>query len=84
MASPVMAPPSPPRRRKSYAGAIVMIVVGLLFLLQNFGIISGWHFYARWWPLIIILIGVVKLVEYYQAKNEGNYAQGVTFGTIEG
>ncbi len=82
MASPVMAPPSPPRRRKSYAGAIVMIVVGVLFLLQNFGIISGWHFYARWWPLIIILIGVVKLLEYYQAKNDGDYAQGVTFGTI--
>lgn len=85
MASPVTAPPAPPmlpRRRKSYAGAIVLILIGVIFLLQNFGFISGWHFYARWWPLIIILIGVVKLVEYYQAKNEGAYAQGITFGTI--
>lgn len=82
MASPVMAPPSPPRRRKSYAGAIVLIVLGVIFLLHNFGVVSAWHFYARWWPLIIILVGVIKLIEYYQAKNEGAYAQGVTFGTI--
>lgn len=85
MASPVMPPPvapAPPRRRKSYAGAIVMIVLGIIFLLHNFGMVSAWHFYARWWPLIIILIGVIKLVEYFQAKQEGAYAQGVTFGTI--
>lgn len=79
MASPVMVPV---RRRKSYAGAIVLIVLGVIFLLHNFGIVSAWHFYARWWPLIIILLGAVKLVEYYQAKSEGSYAQGVTFGTI--
>jgi hypothetical protein len=85
MASPVMAPPAPPmppRRRKSYAGAIVMILIGVVFLLHNFGYLSAWHFYARWWPLIIILVGVIKLIEYYQAKQEGACAAGVTFGTI--
>lgn len=82
MASPVVAPPVRPRRRKSYAGAIVMIVLGIIFLLHNFGVVSAWHFYARWWPLIVILVGVIKLVEYFQAKQEGDFAQGVTFGTI--
>jgi DUF4097 and DUF4098 domain-containing protein YvlB len=82
MASPVVAPPVRPRRRKSYAGAIVMILLGVIFLLHNFGIVSAWHFYARWWPLIIILVGIIKLVEYFQAKQEGDCAAGVTFGTI--
>ncbi len=82
MASPVMAPPAPPRRRKSYAGAVVLILIGVVFLLHNFGVVSAWHFYARWWPLIIILVGVIKLVEYYQAKNENAIPAGVTFGTI--
>ena len=51
MVSPVMAPPAPPKRRKSYAGAVVMIVLGVIFLLHNFGVVSAWHFYARWWRL---------------------------------
>ncbi len=82
MASPVMAPPAPPRRRKSYAGAVVLILIGVIFLLHNFGVVSAWQFYARWWPLIIILVGVIKLIEYYQAKNENAVPSGVTFGTI--
>jgi len=85
MASPVMAPPAPPappRRRKSYAGAIVLILIGVIFLLHNFGYVSAWHFYARWWPLIIILVGAIKLVEYYLAKQDNAIAAGVTFGTI--
>lgn len=85
MASPIMAPPAPPappRRRKSYAGAVVLIIIGVVFLLHNFGVVSAWRVYARWWPLIIILIGAIKLVEYYQAKREGAYPAGVTFGTI--
>jgi DUF4097 and DUF4098 domain-containing protein YvlB len=71
-----------PRRRKSYAGAIVLILIGVLFLLQNFGMLSIRHFYARWWPLIIILIGVIKLIEHFQAKQEDAVPAGVTFGTI--
>lgn len=85
MGSPVMAPPAPPvrpRRRKSYAGAVVLILLGVIFLLHNFGVVSAWRFYARWWPLIIILIGVIKLIEYYQAKHEDAIPAGVTFGTI--
>lgn len=81
MASPVYVVP-PPRRRKSYAGAVVLILLGVVFLLHNFGVISGWHFYARWWPLIIIVLGAVKLIEYFQAKQENTVPSGVTFGTI--
>ena len=85
MASPVMTPPAPPvrpRRRKSYAGAVVLILVGVMFLLQNFGVLSVHRFYAHWWPLIIILIGVIKLIEHFQAKQEDSIPAGVTFGTI--
>ncbi|HEY3927938.1 MAG TPA: DUF4097 family beta strand repeat-containing protein [Candidatus Koribacter sp.] len=81
MASPVYVAPPPPRR-KSYAGAIVLILLGVIFLMHNFGFISGWHFYARWWPLIIIVLGAVKLLEYFQAKQENTVPSGVTFGTI--
>lgn len=71
-----------PRRQKSYAGAVVLILIGVLALLQNFGMISLRHFYARYWPLIIILIGAIKLVEHFQAKKDNAIPAGVTFGTI--
>ena len=50
--------PPPYRYRRSIAGPLVLIVIGLLFLLRNFGIrFPIWHFFGRWWPLLLILLG---------------------------
>jgi DUF4097 and DUF4098 domain-containing protein YvlB len=72
-------------RPRSYFGPIVLISVGVVFLLINAGLWSwgnvGWWF-ARYWPLFIILWGVVKLVEYYQARSEGRPAPGIGGGGI--
>jgi hypothetical protein len=37
--------------------AIVLIGLGVLFLLDNLGIL-GWHWMGRMWPIILIVIGV--------------------------
>jgi len=44
-------------RRNEPAGAIVLIVLGMLFLFGTLGIFS-FHWISRGWPLIIIGIGV--------------------------
>jgi len=72
-------------RPRSYFGPIVLISVGVVFLLINAGLLSwgkvgGW--FAHYWPLFIILWGVVKLVEYYQARSEGRPAPGIGGGGI--
>ena len=76
--------PRPPRLR-SYFGPLVLIGVGVVFLLINAGFWSwgrvGWWF-AHYWPLFIILWGVVKLVEYYQARSEGRPAPGIGGGGV--
>lgn len=42
------------------AWGVVLLVLGLVFLLSNFG--YGWWFgWGRWWPLILIAIGVAML-----------------------
>jgi hypothetical protein len=40
-------------------GPILLIAVGILFALHQAGTLSFW----RSWPLLIIVIGVIKLVE---------------------
>jgi hypothetical protein len=48
------------RPRRSLVWPLLLIVLGLLFLLSNFGIISGvsWLAVASLWPLFLILIGL--------------------------
>ena len=40
-------------------GPILLITIGALFAVHQAGVIS----FARTWPLIIIVIGVMKLIE---------------------
>ena len=72
-------------RPRSFFGPLVLIGLGVVFLLINTGYLSwgrfGWWF-AHFWPLFIILWGVVKLVEYYQARSEGRPAPGIGGGGI--
>ena len=62
-----------PRQRRSMAGPLVLIIVGVLLLLRTMGILrwSAMHAFARFWPLLLILWGVVKLWEYQQARRQG-------------
>ena len=73
MASPIMPPtPRPPHR--SIAGPVVLILMGILFLMGTMGILDihhlGWLF-ARYWPALLILWGIIKVLEHEQAKRAG-------------
>ena len=86
MGSPVMPPPPPyvPRPR-SIAGPVVLIILGILFLLGTMGILDIHHLgslFARFWPALLILWGVLKLIEYEQAKRYGQPARGIGVGGV--
>jgi len=84
MQPPAMPAPLPPRRR-SFAGPMVLIILGLVFLLGNLHLLS-WSrltiWFAHYWPVLLILWGVVKLIEHYQAQREGTRAPGIGAGGI--
>jgi DUF4097 and DUF4098 domain-containing protein YvlB len=88
MASPTQPPvaPLPPRpRRRSFAGPLVLIILGLVFLLGNLHLISWMRMgtlFAHYWPLLLILWGIIKFVEYQQAQREGLPARGIGFGGV--
>jgi hypothetical protein len=77
--------PRPPVKRRSFAGAVVLIVIGVVFLLGNMHVItwlSLWRWFAHYWPVLLILYGVVKLIEYYQAQRRGEQFRGIGAGGV--
>jgi len=85
MPPPQAPPPYQPRRRRSMAGPIVLIFIGFLFLLGNLGVINIhnlFHGFAHFWPVLLILWGLVKVFEHYQAQREGYESPGIGAGGV--
>jgi hypothetical protein len=54
-------------RRGSVLGPILLIAIGLLFLLMETGRIDHtafWQWYGHWWPLLLVVAGLVVLAEW--------------------
>ncbi len=67
------------------AGPLVLVLIGVVFMLRNFHLLGSaamFHWFARYWPLLIIIWGLVKLVEYYQAQRAGYPPRGVGAGGV--
>jgi len=55
---------------------IVLLVIGLVFLLDNLGVdIDIWSF-LKLWPIILIYFGGKALVDYYNRKKEKEMGTG--------
>ena len=91
MSSPVQYPvqtplPVPPRRhRRSFAGPLVLIILGIVFLLGNLHMLSWARLgtlFSRYWPLLLILWGVLKLIEHQQSQRDGLPPRGIGAGGV--
>lgn len=90
MVSPVQAPPPrvpPPmqRQRRSVAGPVVLILLGVVLLLTTMHVLQPQpllRWFGTYWPALIILWGVIKLVEYQQAQREGVRPTGIGAGGV--
>jgi len=51
-------------------GPVLLIVIGVLFLLNN---LFPYQFrFGRMWPVVLIVIGLVKVLEYFRGtRKEG-------------
>lgn len=58
--TPSGPPPRYYRRRRSVILPSLLIIAGLVFLLQNLGVLSWdvWGSVARFWPIILVVIGL--------------------------
>ncbi len=81
MSSPTPPAGPPPRqyygrRRRGVVWPVLLIAIGVVLLLQNFGLLSWqiWGSVWRLWPLILVLIGLELFL--------GGSARGLTSGLI--
>lgn len=67
-------------RPRSLFGPLLLAAIGIIFLLRNIGVISyhtvGWWF-SRYWPVLLIVWGLVKLGEYLWARQHNQPYPGV-------
>jgi len=70
-----------PARSSGLFSGLVLISVGILVLLHNYGHLDLHGFFVRWWPLMIIFWGAVKLYERTAGRRFGGSDGGGVTGT---
>ena len=57
------------KKQESLFWGLVLLLVGVLFLLDNLGVdIDVWDFIGNFWPLILIAIGAKNIWQHYSNK----------------
>lgn len=57
-------------KKESLFWGTIILILGTLFLLKNFGLaINVWHLLGTYWPLILVYIGLKNIVVYLK-KNK--------------
>jgi hypothetical protein len=65
------------RRHRSFVGPLLLIVLGVAFLLANlFPQFDPWPALFRFWPLILICIGLGKIWDSYYARQHAGEPTG--------
>jgi hypothetical protein len=68
-------------RRSSIVGAVILIGLGALFLYTNSHPgMDPWPLLARYWPVLLIFVGLGKLWDYYTAQKHTGTSRGLITG----
>ena len=60
------------RNRPSIAGGLIVVTVGIVFLIANLQPdLDFWSIAMRYWPVILIVIGLGKIFDAFRIRNDG-------------
>ena len=57
------------RNSDSFFWGILLIILGILFLLQNFGYLHIGNIFRHYWPVILIIVGI-RMIILWERKNK--------------
>ena len=69
--------------RRPYLGAIILITLGVLFLLDNLGVADFGTIISTYWPLILILIGIRIFFRYGRSSTQSSPSGSVISGATQ-
>jgi len=69
--------------RRPYLGALILITLGVLFLLDNLGIADFGSVMSTYWPLILILIGIRIFFRYGRSSTQPSSSASVNAGASQ-
>ena len=61
-------------------GPLILITLGILFLLDN--LYPGQFEFGRMWPIILIVIGMVKIFEYFGISGDAPRHRATRHGPV--
>ena len=68
--------------RASLLGGIFWTSLGLVILLDVFGVLDTLGFFGAYWPVILIVYGLGKIVDYYRLRTASHVRIGEIFGVV--
>ena len=71
--------------RPSIVGPIVLLSFGVIALLITSGKLSGplfWDWFIRWWPVLLVGIGLVSLLEWFLDRDQPYHRRSSGFGVV--
>lgn len=80
-----MTEPRPYYYPRSVFGPLLIAGIGTLFLLRNLGVLSGaqiGRWFSQYWPVLLILWGVIKFLEYLWARQHDRPTPGIGAGGV--
>ena len=69
--------------RRPYLGALILITLGILFMLNNLGVADFGTIISTYWPLILILIGIRIFFRYGRSSTQSTPSTSVNTGATQ-
>lgn len=71
------------KTRPSLLGGLLWTGLGVVCLLRTFSLVPDyWSMAARYWPILLILLGLGKIIDYYRRKDGVSIRFGEVFGIL--
>lgn len=68
------------KKRGSLLWGSILIALGAIFLLKNFGFgLSFWKTAGQYWPLLLVVFGLQKIFDYYRLPRPRGFGAGDFF-----